>query len=125
MSARILIVDDNPLNAKLAACILEQAGLLVQTAADATQTLTLLERYRPDLILMDLGLPGMDGLTLTRHIKADSRFSDLRIVAFSAFAMESDAAESLVCGCIGYITKPIETRAFAGQVRQFLQPTPA
>jgi CheY-like chemotaxis protein len=75
----------------------------------------------PDLILMDIALPGMDGLTLTRKLKADPRFKDVPVVALTAFAMKGDDRKALDAGCDGYITKPIDTRALPEQVQAFLR----
>jgi len=124
MTTRILIVDDNPTNLKLASHVLQAAGLEVERALDAEQAQEAIHRELPDLILMDLALPGMDGLSLTRLLKADARFRDIPIVALTASAMKGDDRKALEVGCAGYITKPINTREFAGQVRAFLTQRP-
>jgi CheY-like chemotaxis protein len=116
----ILIVDDNPTNLKLASEVLSMAGHAVVTASDAESAQTLLRHTTPVLILMDIALPGMDGLSLTRKLKADPRFKEVPIVALSAFAMKGDDQKALEAGCAGYITKPIDTRRFALQVAGFL-----
>jgi CheY-like chemotaxis protein len=118
--ARILIVDDNPVNLKLAASLLEFSGHQVFKAGDASQALDIIGQTPPDLILMDIALPGMDGLTLTRQIKADPATRHIRIVALTAFAMKGDDQKARAAGCDGYITKPIDTRKFAGQVAEVL-----
>jgi CheY-like chemotaxis protein len=120
MSARILIVDDHPLNLKLAADVLEAQGFAVHCAPDAEQAQEMLKTLVPDLILMDIALPGMDGLALTRLIKADPRLMSVPVVALTAFAMKGDDAKALAAGCAGYITKPIDTRALARQVNAFI-----
>jgi len=120
MSVQILIVDDNPTNMKLATDVLEGAGCRVLAAMDAEQAQTLLASTTPDLILMDLALPGMDGLTLTRKLKANERFERVPIVALTASAMKGDDLKALSAGCQGYITKPIDTRRFVRQVFAFL-----
>lgn len=120
MTARILIVDDNATNLKLASEVLEMEGYLLLRATDAEQALDILEDTVPDLILMDIALPGMDGLSLTRQLKRISRLAGVRIVALSAFAMKGDEARALAVGCDGYITKPIDTRRFPGQIRSYL-----
>jgi CheY-like chemotaxis protein len=112
----ILVVDDNTTNLKLASDVLESAGYHVSKAADAEQALKVIASEPPDLILMDIGLPGMDGLTLTRKLKADQRTTRIRIVALTAFAMKGDEEKILEAGCDGYISKPIDTRALADQV---------
>lgn len=115
--ARILVVDDNALNRKLACDLLELEGHEVLACEDAPQALALLaDEPAPDLVLMDISLPGMDGLTLTRQIHADPRFAALPIVAMTAFAMKGDEAKARAAGCSGYITKPIDTRRFPQQV---------
>ncbi|MDE2136016.1 MAG: response regulator [Gammaproteobacteria bacterium] len=120
MSARILIVDDNPTNLKLASDVLRSEGFAVETAQDAEQAQRLLLQQLPDLILMDIALPGMDGLALTRRLKSESRFSHVPIVALTASAMRGDEERALAAGCAGYITKPIDTRAFGRLIGRFL-----
>jgi CheY-like chemotaxis protein len=117
---RILIVDDNPTNLKLASDVLVSDGFSVETAQDAEEAQLILAQRVPDLILMDIALPGMDGLTLTRRLKAEARYRDVPIVALTASAMRGDEEKALAAGCAGYITKPIDTRAFGRQVRAFL-----
>lgn len=118
----VLVVDDNRANLALAAALLEAtAEWTVHTAEDAEQALAMLDETRPDLILMDIGLPGMDGLTLTRKLKADSRWQHVPIIALTAFAMEGDERKALAAGCSGYIAKPINTRTFQQQVAAMLQ----
>lgn len=121
MSARIFIVDDNPVNLKLASSVLEMEGYAVDTAVDAEQTQEMLTSITPDLILMDIALPGMDGLTLTRKLKADERLKHIPVVAMTAFAMKGDEQKALDAGCEGYITKPIDTRDLPRQIAAFLQ----
>jgi len=120
MSARILVVDDNPTNLKLVAELLGFEGHDVLQAADAEIALRVLATTLPDLILMDIALPGMDGLTLTRQLRADPRTRGIRIVALTAFAMKGDDQKAFDAGCDGYVTKPIDTRAFPAQVLTFL-----
>lgn len=120
MSARIFIVDDHPVNLKLASSVLEMEGYAVETAVDAEQAQEKLKHMIPDLILMDIALPGMDGLTLTRRLKADEKLKHIPIVALSAFAMKGDEQKALDAGCDGYITKPIDTRRLSQQVATFL-----
>jgi CheY-like chemotaxis protein len=105
---QILVVDDNAVNLKLARVLLENHGYDVRTAGDAEQALELLETYEPRMILMDLQLPGMDGLELTRRLKADGRRQRMLIVALTAYAMKGDEAKALAAGCDAYITKPID-----------------
>jgi Response regulators consisting of a CheY-like receiver domain and a winged-helix DNA-binding domain len=121
MKQRILVIDDNPINLKLALCVLEMEGYLVDQAADAEQALAFLRDTVPDLIFVDISLPGMDGLTLTRKLKAEDRFKHVPIVALTAYAMKGDRERALDAGCDGYIAKPIDTRAFAAQAAVYLQ----
>jgi diguanylate cyclase (GGDEF)-like protein/PAS domain S-box-containing protein len=122
MSRRILIVDDNPTNLRLAASVLSLDGHAVDQAGDAEQALAYLESTQPDLILMDIALPGMDGLTLTRRLKADPALRHIPVVALTAFAMKGDEEKARDAGCIGYLTKPIDTREFGARVADFLPP---
>jgi two-component system cell cycle response regulator len=118
---RILLVDDNALNRKLALDLLMLEGYEVQGCEDAVQALEVLScGALPDLVLMDISLPGMDGLSLTRQLKAEPRFAAIPIVAMTAFAMKGDDRKALQAGCSGYITKPIDTRRFPAQVAAFM-----
>jgi CheY-like chemotaxis protein len=121
MTYRILIVDDNPTNLKLAADVLEMEGHSTITAMDAEEALQILGRTVPDLILMDIALPGMDGLTLTRKLKVDPRLKNVPVIALTAFAMKGDDRRALEAGCDGYISKPIDTRKFGSQVVEWLR----
>lgn len=121
MAHRILVVDDNALNRKLACDLLQLEGYTVQSCEDAVQALEMLAQGAPpDLVLMDISLPGMDGLTLTRQLKAEARYRAMPIVAMTAFAMKGDEAKALAAGCSAYITKPIDTRRFPDQVKSAL-----
>jgi CheY-like chemotaxis protein len=122
MATRILIIDDNPVNLKLASDVLASEGFAVEQAQDAEQAQACLRQSLPDLILMDLALPGMDGLALTRLLRRDARLGHIPIVALTASAMKGDEERALAAGCTGYITKPIDTRGFAQLVRAFLRP---
>lgn len=120
MGKRILIVDDNPVNLKLVSDVLEAADFVIERAVDAEQAQTILGNTIPDLILMDIALPGMDGLTLTRKLKADPRFAGVPIVALTASAMKGDDHKAFAAGCTSYITKPIDTRRLALQLLKIL-----
>jgi CheY-like chemotaxis protein len=120
MSAKILVVDDNPTNLKLFSDLLQFEGHEMLRAVDAEAAQMVLADTLPELILMDIALPGMDGLTLTRKLKADARTHHIRIVALTAFAMKGDDQKALAAGCDGYITKPIDTRMFPSQVMEFM-----
>src|SRR5438477_8239391 len=117
----ILVVDDNPRNLKLAFDVLEDAGYELVEAADAEKAQIMIDRNLPDLILMDIALPGMDGLTLTRKIKANERTKHIRIIALTAFAMKGDDRKALAAGCEGYITKPIDIHQLTVQVAEILR----
>jgi two-component system, cell cycle response regulator DivK len=114
---RVLVVDDNPLNAELALAVLSADGLAVEVAADATEAALRMAEFRPDLVLMDIQLPGVDGLTLTRQIKADPATRHVVVLAFTAYAMKGDEARMLEAGCDGYVSKPIDVASLAAQVR--------
>jgi len=117
----ILIVDDNPANLKLIRVLLTGEGYQVQTAADSQEALAAIATVRPRLILMDLQLPGIDGIELTRRLKADPATKDIRIVALTAYAMKGDEEKARAVGCEGYITKPIDTRVLPGLVAGYLR----
>jgi two-component system cell cycle response regulator DivK len=106
----ILIVDDNLTNLKLVRLLLEQEGYNVRTVTDAEAALEILKTFQPRLILMDIQLPGMDGLELTRRLKSNSATRQITILAFTAYAMKKDEQKAVEAGCDGYITKPIDTR---------------
>jgi len=116
----ILIVDDNPSNLRLVKFLLEKRGYRVRVARDATAALAELDQDDPDLILMDLQLPGVDGFELTRRIKAEPRTHAIPIVAVTAYAMKGDEERARAAGCEGYVTKPIDTRTLPKVVRTFL-----
>ncbi|HEY4244474.1 MAG TPA: response regulator [Kofleriaceae bacterium] len=116
----ILIVDDTPANLKLVRVLLTGAGYDVRTAVDAESALALLATDAPRMILMDLQLPKMDGLTLTRQLKADPRYAHTLIVALTAYAMKGDEEKARAAGCDGYITKPIDIESFEQEIARLL-----
>ena len=118
--AMILIVEDNEANRLLAGAVLEREGYRVEMAGNAEEALQKLANGAPDLILMDVQMPGMDGLTLTRRLKGDARTADIPVVALTALAMMGDRERTLEAGCSGYISKPINTRTFASEVSKYL-----
>lgn len=120
----ILIVDDNPANLKLARVLLVTEGYRVRTAEDAEEAQRVLKEFHPEIILMDIQLPGMDGLELTRRLKADPATRDILILAMTAYAMKGDDEKALEAGCDGYVTKPIDTRAITGLIAQYLAGAP-
>ncbi len=119
---RVLIVDDNPMNVELAAFVLRAAAFVVESAADADSAVLQIGTFRPQLILMDIQMPGMDGLALTRALKADPTTRHIAVLAFTAYAMRGDEARMRAAGCDGYIAKPIDVASFAFKVRAHLTP---
>jgi two-component system cell cycle response regulator DivK len=117
----ILVVDDAPVSLKLTDILLRKEGYKVHATSDAEQALALLRSMHPDLMLVDIQLPGMNGLELTRRVKQDSRTRDIVVVALTACAMKGDEAVAFKAGCDGYITKPIETLTLANRVREYLE----
>jgi two-component system cell cycle response regulator DivK len=117
----ILLVDDCLPNLKLTRFLLVDDGFEVWTAENAEQALQALERGVPDMILMDIQMPGMDGLALTRHLRRDwdSSLRNVPIVALTASALKGDEEVARAAGCDGYITKPIDTRTFVSIVREY------
>lgn len=108
---RILIVDDNAMSVKLAAYLMRARGYDVTIAVDAEAALDAIALQHPDVVLMDIQLPGIDGLELVRRLRADVTSQHLLIIAVTAYAMKGDQERALAAGCDGYITKPIDTRA--------------
>jgi two-component system, cell cycle response regulator DivK len=118
----ILVVDDNVANLKLMRLLLSHQGYEVEISTGAAHALATLETFRPRVILMDLQMPGIDGLELTRRLKADPATRDITIVAVTAYAMKGDEAEARAAGCDGYLTKPIDTDTFPAALAQYLVP---
>jgi CheY-like chemotaxis protein len=116
----ILVVEDNEANQLLARSVLELEGYRVEIAASALEVHEVLRATTPDLILMDVQLPGQDGLSLTRDLKSDPSTSRIPVVALTAHAMRGDREVALSAGCAGYISKPIDTRTFGAQVRTYM-----
>jgi two-component system, cell cycle response regulator DivK len=118
----ILIVDDNSTNMKLVRILLAGEGYDVRTAADAEEALNVLKEFYPRLILMDVQLPGIDGLELTRRLKSDPATQDITILGLTAYAMKGDKERIIAAGCDGYVPKPIDTRTLPELVAGYLQP---
>lgn len=116
----ILLVEDNEANQLLERAVLEMEGFAVEVVGSATEAQDAIRDRPPNLILMDVQLPGEDGLSLTRRLKADPATSSIPVVALTAHAMLGDRELALDAGCAGYISKPIDTRTFGFQVRQYL-----
>ncbi len=118
--ARILVVDDNATNLKLISKVLAHEGHIILEATTGEQAQQMIQAYRLDLILMDVGLPGIDGLSLTRQLKADSKTKDVVIIIVTAFAMAADVQKAFEAGCDGCITKPIDVDALSELVLKHL-----
>jgi two-component system cell cycle response regulator DivK len=119
-SNSVLIVDDTPVNLKLVRVLLSRQGFEVRTASTAEEALEMAPTFRPRLVLADIQLPGMDGLEMTRRLKAAPETQDTVVLALTAFAMKGDEEKAFAAGCDGYITKPIDTRTFPALIRQYL-----
>jgi CheY-like chemotaxis protein len=119
-SARILVIEDTPANLELVADLLEAAGHQVMSATAAEPGIEVARSERPDLILMDVSLPGMDGLEATRRLQADPTTADIPVVALTAHAMHGDESLARQAGCRAYITKPIDTRTFVRRITELL-----
>src|SRR5262245_52714462 len=120
----ILIVDDNEANLKVARFALETEGFEVRVAMNGEEALEVLHAFHPRLILMDIQLPGLDGLEITRRLKADPTTRDIVVVAVTAYAMKGDREKALRAGCDGYIAKPLDPIQLPIQVEQYLGQTP-
>lgn len=104
---KVLIIEDNPTNMKFASDLLRRSGYEVLQAEDADAGISIAREHLPEAILMDIQLPGMDGLTATKLLKGDSRTCHIKIIAVTAFAMKGDKERMLLAGCDGYVSKPI------------------
>lgn len=117
----ILVVDDTPANAKLLRVVLERAGYDVRTASDGQEMEKVLEGFRPRLVLMDLQLPGVDGLELTRRLKSQDGTAQVIVIAVTSYAMKGDEERALDAGCDGYMSKPIDVNTIADEVAHYLK----
>ncbi len=109
MALKVLLVEDNPQNRYLVTFLLERSGYEVVPVEDGERAIEAVEAYLPDVILMDVQLPRMDGIEATRRIKADDRFRHIPVIALTAHSMKSDRARAIEAGCDDYITKPVDT----------------
>jgi len=116
----VLIVDDNQINQKLVAYLMTNHGYEVQTAGAAEEAIEKIRARRPDVILMDIQLPGIDGLELTSRLKKDPVTRDIIIIAVTAYAMKGDQDKAIAAGCDDYITKPIDTRTLPETIARHL-----
>jgi CheY-like chemotaxis protein len=114
-----LVVDDNTSNLRLFELLL-RSKYAVETATSAEEALAAMSRCCPDLILMDVQLPDMDGITLTRRLRQDAAFGGVPIVALTAYAMVEDRDRAIAAGCNGFISKPIDTRTFSATIEEHL-----
>jgi two-component system cell cycle response regulator DivK len=121
MKARILLVEDNENNRYLARILLERAGFVVTTAANGKQALEAARQDKPDLVVMDIQLPEMDGYETAERFKRDPALADIPLVGVSSFAMVGDRAKALKAGFAGYIEKPIDTDTFAQEIERLLK----
>jgi CheY-like chemotaxis protein len=118
----VLVVDDNLINLKLIRVLLTAEGYSVATATDAASALKVLDELKPRLILMDIQLPGMDGLDLTRRLKANPKTKAIMIIALTAYAMKGDEEKALSAGCDGYVTKPLDPAQLREKIKRLLLP---
>lgn len=116
----ILLVEDNPVNRRLAEFLLRSQGYQVRAATTAQEAFESLKAERPDLILMDVQLPGMNGLDATKKIKEEPETCDIPVIAVTSYAMKGDREKALAAGCAGYITKPIDKDTFVQEIATVL-----
>ena len=121
MSKKIFIVEDNELNMKLFNDLLEAHGYETITTRDGTKALDMARESKPDLILMDIQLPEVSGLDITRQMKADDDLKNIPIIAVTAFAMKGDEDKIRECGCNGYVSKPISIGSFIETIKNYLE----
>lgn len=122
MAPRVLVVEDNPVNMELVTQLLEEEGYQVLAAETAEIGLSMAAAERPDLILMDLQLPGLSGYEATQRLKADPATAAIPVLALTSYAMRGDEEKALAAGCDGYLTKPLNTQVFRDTLRRFLTP---
>ena len=118
---KILIIEDNPMNMELTTDLLKVSGYDVIQSDTAEQGIKLAQEQHPDLIIMDIGLPVMDGLSAVEILKKDEKTKDIPILALTSYAMKGDREKILEAGCEGYLAKPIDTRKFADEVKAILK----
>jgi CheY-like chemotaxis protein len=118
---RILVIEDQPIELKLVGRVLEAAGFTVNGIDAAEQAFASIKADRPQLILLDMGLPGMDGLALVRLLKADPETASIHVVAITAYPEKFSSAKALEAGCDGYLLKPISTRTLPQELRDVVE----
>ena len=117
---KVLVIEDNPTNMELATALLEVDGYIVLQAESAEDGIELARVQRPDLILMDLGLPGMDGFTAIKHMREDLSMKGIPVIALTARALDGDETTVISAGFTGYLPKPFDTREFSKTIARFL-----
>ena len=117
----ILVIEDDEMNMKLVKILLRIGKYNILEAIDAESGIRLVREKRPDLVLMDIQLPGMDGLTAVRIIKKDADLKDMPVMALTAYAMQGDQEKALEAGCAGYLSKPIDTRSFLKTIALYIK----
>jgi len=120
MSGRILVIEDQEDNRRIVRDLLTASGFTLFEAVNGEEGLQLAERERPDLILMDIQLPGMDGYEVTRRIKAQPHLQRIPIIAVTSYALSGDDQKAAAAGCNGYVTKPFSPRALLATIREHL-----
>ena len=120
MKKTALIVEDNALNLKLMRDLLEASDIATLQTKDGSRALEMVREHRPDIILMDIQLPDVSGLDVTRQLKADAELRDIPIIAVTALALRGDEERVLEAGCDAYISKPISVAKFLAEVKKFL-----
>lgn len=122
MKPKVLVIEDNEQNLYLVTFLLERHGLEIIPARTGPQGVALAAHDRPDLILLDIQLPGMDGYEVARQLKLIPSLAGVPIVAVTSYAMEGDRSRGMAAGCVGYIEKPINPETFVEEIRPFLPP---
>ena len=122
---KILLVEDNEVNRRLAGFLLRSHGYQVREATTASAAFEMVEKERPDLIVMDIQLPGMDGLEITKKLKEQPATADIPVIAVTSYAMKGDREKALAAGCAGYVTKPIDKNTFIQEVATHVGPKAA
>jgi CheY-like chemotaxis protein len=118
---KILLVEDNAVNRRLAGFILRSQGYQVSEATSAQEAFEMLKNDPPDLIVMDIQLPGMDGLEITKTLKQQPATADIPVIAVTSYAMKGDREKALAAGCSGYVTTPIDKTIFLAEIGRYLK----
>ena len=122
MTKRILVIEDTEDNRQIVRDLLESAGYVLIEALDGLEGVAAAEREHPDLILMDIQLPGIDGYEATRRIRAVPALAAVPIIAVTSYALSGDEAKTRAAGCDGYVAKPFSPRQLLAKIREFLPP---